>query len=268
MVSPLMENGNLKEYLEASPDADRLLLVTEIADGLNYLHTREPAVVHGDLKAANIFISKSGKPRIGDFGLSETVIKSSENSAGSNGNSSAFKKGGHPRWQAPEIMFNHLQRTTSTDVFAFGRVIYEVYAGTVPFVEHEEPYLGIYVAVRRGVLPPRPAAFSDEYLWLLMAHCCTTNPQERPSAQGIIRYLKCDDATRRGAMLLSLPHSVQKSRNKSLTLKIPIGLNLSTLRERLGINNAAGQSMSSLLGLGIKPSKKRPMIKCTVVYTP
>jgi hypothetical protein len=62
-----MENGNLVEYMEANPDADRLVLViilstdlqtnpnlsnffqlSDVADGLFYLHGI--GLVHGDLK--------------------------------------------------------------------------------------------------------------------------------------------------------------------------------------------------------------------------
>ncbi|KAG6906991.1 hypothetical protein DXG01_011067 [Tephrocybe rancida] len=51
LVSPWMKNGNVKEFLQQTPDVDRMSLVTDIAEGLEYLHTMEPKIVHGDLKA-------------------------------------------------------------------------------------------------------------------------------------------------------------------------------------------------------------------------
>ncbi|KAG6906989.1 hypothetical protein DXG01_011065 [Tephrocybe rancida] len=53
LVSPWMKNGNVKEFLQRSPNVDRMSLVTDIAEGLEYLHTMEPKIVHGDLKAVH-----------------------------------------------------------------------------------------------------------------------------------------------------------------------------------------------------------------------
>ncbi|KDQ17174.1 hypothetical protein BOTBODRAFT_105820 [Botryobasidium botryosum FD-172 SS1] len=122
LISPWMENGDLGTYIKANPKADRLRLLTQIATGLEYLHTSD--VVHGDLKAANVFISGTGDARIGDFGLSEVV---SEMTGDTQGYSSAWKYGGNPRWQAPELWSDY-KRTKPSDMFAFGRVIYEVCA--------------------------------------------------------------------------------------------------------------------------------------------
>jgi len=154
-----MENQDLRGYLKANPCVDRLLLLAKIATGLEYLHTSNPIVVHGDLKAANIFVSEAGEPCIGDFGLSENVIESTENTTSSNWISSMFKYAGNPRWQAPELFEDH-QRTTSSDVFAFGRVIYEVYTGQVPFA-HLRAFQ-ICSAVVKGKLPPRPEEFDND----------------------------------------------------------------------------------------------------------
>jgi len=188
MVSPWMKNQDLSKYLKAHPSADRLLLLVQIAAGLEYLHTSDPIVVHGDLRAVNILVSETGKPCIGDFGLSENIIEGTGNSTNRGWTSSAFKYGGNPRWQAPEL-FDDPRRTRSSDVFAFGRVIYEAYTGLVPFANIHPP--GIYVAVLRGKLPWRPDGF-DNHMWQFMAQCCNNDPNKRPSAQGIARYLRSD----------------------------------------------------------------------------
>ncbi|KAG8967693.1 hypothetical protein FRC05_001951 [Tulasnella sp. 425] len=53
MISPYMANGNIKDYLsrEAPSQEHRLKLVLGTIKGLAYLHTREPPIVHGDLKS-------------------------------------------------------------------------------------------------------------------------------------------------------------------------------------------------------------------------
>ncbi|KAJ3335830.1 hypothetical protein HDU93_004277 [Gonapodya sp. JEL0774] len=70
MVSPLMENGDLLNYLQnVRPDADRVLLLCDVARGMAYLESR--GIVHADLKPGNVLVDKDGRAVIADFGLSK-----------------------------------------------------------------------------------------------------------------------------------------------------------------------------------------------------
>ncbi|KAG8950738.1 hypothetical protein FRC04_007157 [Tulasnella sp. 424] len=71
LISPWCENGTLSGYLERHRSADRGSLVCQIAEGLNYLHLQNPPVVHGDLKTANVLITKDHIAKICDFGVSK-----------------------------------------------------------------------------------------------------------------------------------------------------------------------------------------------------
>ncbi|KDQ08691.1 hypothetical protein BOTBODRAFT_118270, partial [Botryobasidium botryosum FD-172 SS1] len=96
LMSPLMQNGGADDFVKKNPNANRLRLVSmlhpfifctttppyikfvaqtkpqlvQVAQGLNYPHTRDPPVIHGDLKANNILVSEDGSACISDFGLS------------------------------------------------------------------------------------------------------------------------------------------------------------------------------------------------------
>ncbi|KDQ14709.1 hypothetical protein BOTBODRAFT_73750, partial [Botryobasidium botryosum FD-172 SS1] len=99
MLSPWMEKGELIRFLRQNPKADRKKLLLQIAEGLRYLHTLDPVVVHGDLRGANILITDAGEACLADFGLSHRVINGAVE-----GNSTTWHAAGNPRWQAPELL--------------------------------------------------------------------------------------------------------------------------------------------------------------------
>jgi len=191
MLSPWMEKGDMQQFLKVNPNVDRAQLILQIAEGLRYLHTNDPVVVHGDLKCANIFISESGEARLADFGLSHLAIQG----ASSEKNSDAWHNGGNPRWQAPELVkaknYKEAERTAASDMFAFGRVIVEAFTGEVPFAAIRFPP-AVVELVRKGTLPDRPtdpriiSLGLDDRIWEIMKDCSQYYPSRRLTAQGVI----------------------------------------------------------------------------------
>ncbi|KAG8929155.1 hypothetical protein FRC01_004766 [Tulasnella sp. 417] len=71
LVSPFIRNGNVKDYLtskEAKPE-ERLELIRDTLKGLHYLHTRDPPIIHGDLKSM-----MTGNPPYHDIRTDASVI--------------------------------------------------------------------------------------------------------------------------------------------------------------------------------------------------
>ncbi|KDQ11692.1 hypothetical protein BOTBODRAFT_449167 [Botryobasidium botryosum FD-172 SS1] len=193
LISPWMDCGDLLEYLHHHADVPCLPLIGQIADGLEYLHTYEPPIVHGGLKGDTIFISSTGNAFIGDFRLLQT-FSDIEQSRGSM--SSSWRTPGNPRWMAPELLLDDTaeSRSLSSDVFAFGRVIHECFTRRDPWAGFSSARI-IFV-VSRGELPPRPLSEDvisrglDDNMWRLMEHCWNLNPSERPTIQHIARHLR------------------------------------------------------------------------------
>ncbi|XP_020262574.1 U-box domain-containing protein 35 isoform X3 [Asparagus officinalis] len=48
----------------------RLRMALDVARGMNYLHRRNPPIVHRDLKSSNLLVDKNWTVKVGDFGLS------------------------------------------------------------------------------------------------------------------------------------------------------------------------------------------------------
>ncbi|PBK94125.1 hypothetical protein ARMGADRAFT_895745, partial [Armillaria gallica] len=50
LVSPWMKNGKLISFLELHPDHDRLKCVWDIVNAVEFMHSLDPQVIHGDIR--------------------------------------------------------------------------------------------------------------------------------------------------------------------------------------------------------------------------
>lgn len=48
----------------------KLNIACGLAEGMNYLHTRDPILIHRDLKSLNVLLNRDWMVKITDFGLS------------------------------------------------------------------------------------------------------------------------------------------------------------------------------------------------------
>ena len=74
-----MTYGTAIFFVEKYPQTNVLKLLSEVAEGLGYLHSK--GIVHGDLRGANVLVSEDGVARLPDFGLSKFLENVSRTSA-------------------------------------------------------------------------------------------------------------------------------------------------------------------------------------------
>lgn len=95
----------------------------EVADALRYIHSCK--VLHRDLKPENLLLSCRGHIKVTDFGSAKVV--SDESSAG---RTKSFC--GTAEYVSPEVLEN-FGACQASDVWALGCLVFQFFAGTVPF---------------------------------------------------------------------------------------------------------------------------------------
>ena len=95
----------------------------DIARGLEYLHCREPSVIHRDIKPGNILLDSQGTAKLTDFGLAkvkDTVC------------SEAHSMVGTMRWEAPELWTSSTGYTHAVDIYSTALVFWETLQWHLP----------------------------------------------------------------------------------------------------------------------------------------
>ncbi|KAH7338846.1 kinase-like domain-containing protein [Rhizoctonia solani] len=200
LVSPFMERGDAAEWVRTRNDADRLKLMLEIAQGLEYLHLRSPAVIHGDLRLANVLISDSGSACITDFGLARVLEGLTLTPV-----SQQLGVAGATRWMARELLLppplpdcssevqvevEEATVTPETDMWSWGMTVLEAMTAQPPYF-HRRRDTQVILDIIGGVLPTRPRTGylsrpEGDALWALMERCWKAEPRERPSSSEVV----------------------------------------------------------------------------------
>lgn len=140
---------------------------------LKHLHERH--VLHRDLKSQNLFLTGSGRLRIGDFGIAKVLDSTA-----------AFAKTtiGTPYYLSPEIC-QERPYSWSSDVWAMGCILYEMAALRVPF---DAPNIRALVSkITRGPMPVVPSRYSPE-LQRLCGDLLQREERKRPTSTDVLRY--------------------------------------------------------------------------------
>lgn len=140
MVMEFLDGETLKHTVRDRPlDTQQLLRVAiDLARGLDAAHGK--AVVHRDVKPANIFVTKSGCAKILDFGLA-TTSSSATVGGGATEISTAHPDmsltspgtmlGTAPYMSPEQVRASQLDERS--DLFSFGAVLYQMATGKAPF---------------------------------------------------------------------------------------------------------------------------------------
>jgi serine/threonine protein kinase len=126
LVMDYIEGQTLESYLEAnggklSPE-EVLAIGLQLCTVLDYLHTREPAIIFRDLKPANVMLSLYRQVYLIDFGTARLF------KPGRPRDTIAF---GSPGYAAPE-QYGKAQTTPRADIYSLGALLHHMLTGRDP----------------------------------------------------------------------------------------------------------------------------------------
>ena len=172
LVAEYVAGGSLEDRLReegALPIAEALRIGAEVATGLDALH--RGGLVHRDVKPSNLMLYEDGRAAITDFGLAKGPAYTVLTKPG--------QVMGTLDYLAPELIRGEAA-TPSTDIYAFGCVVYECITGAPPFGGKSLFEIG---TAHLNLSPPDPGETRPEVTpslsWALLK-ALEKDPAQRP----------------------------------------------------------------------------------------
>lgn len=167
-------------------EREAMAIFVQLAMALDYIHQRR--ILHRDLKCQNVFLTRVGIVKLGDFGIAR-VLEAAD--------SMAETRIGTPYYLPPEMCASRPYELKA-DIWCLGVVLYEVLALEVPF---NAPSMAALVMKICETEPrPVPQVYSSDLRTLLVS-MMAKRPEERPSSADIVAL----PHVRRGIAMLLLP---------------------------------------------------------------
>ncbi len=176
VVMEYMAGGSLSTVLAQRTFSwiTRVQMALNMARSLSFLHER--GYLHGALKSANVLMDKQGNVKLADGGWSQVAPLAVQ------------RVEGQVPWMAPELFQAGACMTTSSDVYAFGVLLWEIGSGRLPYAGiTDDRAIRDYVCVgQREVLPAK----WPDFFKALIEQCWAHSPTQRPVLSALILVLE------------------------------------------------------------------------------
>jgi len=183
--------GSLKTMLKTYGALEAALIQKAslgILEGLNYLHTRRPAVMHRDLKCANVLVDLNFCVKLADFGCSKRT--SDDDLCRSLVGSAPF--------MAPEVI-EGVGHGTKADIWSLGCVVIEMASAQAPWGKFDNQMALIrHISMNPTATPPLPDTLSPDGCAFASA-CLQRNAEARPTTCELLEYhfISCESGSYR-----------------------------------------------------------------------
>jgi Tol biopolymer transport system component len=193
LVMEYVEGETLAKRLEKGPLplTESLRYAIEILEGLEHAHSH--GILHCDLKPSNILVTKSGAKLL-DFGVAtiqkrEPAGRSTDQGCPEDTMSLVAEDGmyGTIHYMAPERLEGQ-PASASTDLFAFGAVLYEMVTGRKAFDGRDRGEIMAAILTSEPIAVSQVRANLPPLLDHLIARCLARHPDDRWQAAHDVRF--------------------------------------------------------------------------------
>ena len=197
LVTELLSDS-LHNVLESRGDLPlriKQTILTDVAKGLVYLHSRTPPIIHRDLTAQNVLLDKTMRAKITDFGNSRFIDPKKHTKT-------MTRIPGTLEYMPPEALEAHSPYSDKLDIFSFGHLalftITQVFPANLLAATSHDPDTEKLIArteVERRVqyMELLYDGLKDTHpLVKLIQQCLHNSPRKRPTALEALHWL--DDA--------------------------------------------------------------------------
>jgi serine/threonine-protein kinase len=174
LVMELLQGQSLADLLEENEriaEQDAIAWLAQACDGLQAAH--DAGIIHRDIKPENLFVERSGRLKILDFGISkfDPGLTGEQQLTGD-------LTLGTPYYMAPEQTTKASSVDQRSDVYAMGVVLYECVTGKKPF--NAETYPQLIVQIHLGDYAPASSILpTTAALEVIIAKAMARRPEER-----------------------------------------------------------------------------------------
>lgn len=236
------------------------LYTKQILLGLEYLHKN--AIMHRDIKGANILVDNTGLVKLADFGASKKIEDLV--SVGSGANSVK----GTPYWMAPEVI-TQTGHGRQADIWSVACTVIEMATGKPPWSQYGSQVSAMFNIARSKGPPLIPQDLSPEckdFLYL----CFNRNWRERPTAAALLDHPFLADVKCPASLVPLKPQydvGVGRTMNDSATgrksgarRQLQLGF---TEEGKSNANPGDGRRIGIEKTKSISPEKKVPLVRAS-----
>lgn len=173
VIREFVTGGTLLEYINRFPNPQiRLIQMWSrgILNGLDYLHSQEPKIVHKRLTTQSIkLMSSDGTVKLRDYYFTHLIEK-------------GIGIIDEPWYLAPETFDG--QYSQKSDIYSFGIVLLEMYTQTTPYIECKG-FKEMHNNIKKGILPRSISDVTDKTIQNIIKSCLSA-PNDRPTAKDLL----------------------------------------------------------------------------------